>query len=161
MARVLLICGKIASGKSWYCRGLMERAPAVLLSVDELTLRLGPLRENHDKASGAIQEYLLDKAAQIAAAGVDVILDWGFWTRESREAARRYFRERRIETQWHYIDVPERAWRENIARRNAAVLAGEESGYYVDEGLLAKLAAGFQPPEPGEMDVVYTPPAPK
>lgn len=155
MAKVLLICGKIASGKSFYCRRLMENSPAVLLSVDELTTRLGPLGENHDQACAVIQGFLLDKAAEIAAAGVDVILDWGFWTRNSRQDASAFFRCRGIETQWHYIDVPDKRWQENIVRRNAAVLAGEDPSYYVDDGLLQKLQGLFQPPEPSEIDVWY------
>ena len=40
MAKVMLVCGKIASGKSWYCRSLMEKSPALLLSVDEVTDRI-------------------------------------------------------------------------------------------------------------------------
>lgn len=155
MAKVMLICGKIASGKSFYCRRLREASPAVLLSVDELTARLGPLGEIHDQASAAIQDFMLEKAGEIAAAGVDVILDWGFWTQSSRQEASAFFAARGIETQWHYIDVPEERWRENIARRNAAVLAGEDPSYYVDEGLLQKLKERFQPPAPQEVDVWY------
>lgn len=155
MAKVLLICGKIASGKSFYCRSLLEKSPAVLLSVDELTLRLGPLGENHDAASAVIQGYLMDKAVEITAAGVDVVLDWGFWTKASRETASGFFREKGIPVQWHYMDVPDEQWRRQIDRRNAAVLAGEDNSYYVDEGLLRKLESQFQPPEPGEMDVIW------
>ncbi len=157
MANVILVCGKIASGKSWYCRKLLKEGGRVLLSVDEFTTRLGPLGEDHDRVCGVVQGYLLDLAAQIAGAGTGVVLDWGFWTRDSRAAAEGFFRERGIATQWHYIDVPAAVWQENIARRNAAVLAGEDNSYYVDEGLLGKLAASFQPPEPGEMDVVVRP----
>ncbi len=155
MAKVMLLCGKIASGKSFYCKRLLEASPAVLLSVDDLTSRTGDLGELHDAVSAAAQDYLLDRAAAIAQAGVDVILDWGFWTQESRRAATAFFRQRDIQTEWHYIDVPDPVWRENIARRNAAVLAGEDSSYYVDQGLMEKLLSLFQPPEPGEMDVVY------
>lgn len=157
MAKVILICGKICSGKSWYCRGLMERSPALLLSVDEITDRIFDknLGGRHDQVAAKIQAYLFDKAAEAIAAGADVILDWGFWTRAGRAEAAEYFRGRGIEAQWHYIDVPDEVWRENIARRNAAVLRGEDDSYYVDEGLLNKLLALFEPPGPGEMDVIY------
>lgn len=156
MAMVMLICGRIASGKSFYCRQLMEASPAVLLSVDELTVRLGPLGENHDQACAVIQSFLREKAADIASAGVDVILDWGFWTRDSRREASAFFSGRGIAVQWHYIDVSQARWQENIARRNAAVLAGKDSSYYVDEGLLQKLEGLFQPPEPWEIDVWHS-----
>ena len=157
MAKVILICGKLASGKSWYCRELLKKSPALLLSVDEITQRLFPkqLGAQHDRICGEVQEYLFGKAVQAIEAGADVILDWGFWSRSSRQAAKEFFRARQIETQWHYIQVPEELWKQGIARRNAAVMAGASPDYYVDEGLLAKLASLFQEPEPGEMDVIY------
>lgn len=157
MAKVILICGKLCSGKSWYCRSLLEKSPALLLSVDEITERIfdKDLGEDHDRVSAKIQAYLLDKAAETVSAGADVILDWGFWTRAGRQEAAGFLRERGIAYEWHYIDVSDDVWRENIARRNRAVLAGEDDSYFVDEGLLNKLAQLFQPPEPGEMDVIF------
>lgn len=157
MAKAMLICGKLCSGKSWYCRELMDKSPALLLSVDEITERIfnKDLGERHDAVSAKIQAYLFDKAAEAISAGADVILDWGFWTRAGRAEAAEFFRKRKIETQWHYIDVPEEVWQENIVRRNAAVLSGEDDSYYVDEGLLNKFIALFEPPEPGEMDVIF------
>ena len=157
MPKVILLCGKIASGKSWYCRKLMEDSPALLLSVDEVTDRLfdNALGEAHDAMTAKIQAYLLNKAVEAVRAGADVILDWGFWTRQDRQAHTKYFRQRAIPVEWHYIDVPDPVWRENIARRNAAVLAGEDPSYYVDEGLMQKLLAWFEPPQPEEMDVIY------
>ena len=157
MAKVILVCGKIASGKSWYCRGLMEKSPALLLSVDEVTSRIfdNALGGAHDETCGRIQAYLLDKAVEAVRAGADVILDWGFWTQASRREAVEFFQREEILTEWHYIDVSDETWRENIARRNAAVLAGEDPSYYVDDGLLQKLLGLFEPPRPEEMDVVY------
>lgn len=158
MAKVMLICGKLCSGKSRYCRKLMESSPALLLSVDEITERIfdKDLGERHDEVSGKIQSYLFDKAAEAVMAGADVILDWGFWTRAGRREAADFFSERKIQAQWHYIDVSDEVWQESIARRNAAVLAGEDGSYYVDDGLLEKLTRLFEPPEPGEMDVVFS-----
>ena len=40
MAKVTLVCGRLCCGKSWYCRQLMEKSPALLLSVDEITDRI-------------------------------------------------------------------------------------------------------------------------
>ena len=88
------------------------------------------------------------------AAGADVILDWGFWTRAWRLEADSFFSDQGIAHEWHYIDVSDEVWRESIARRNRAVLAGEDGSYFVDEGLLEKLQGLFEPPEPGEMDVI-------
>lgn len=155
MAKVILICGKIASGKTFYCKGLMKKSPAVRLSVDELTTRIGELGTLHDQVCTAVQGYLLDRAADIARAGVDVILDWGFWTRAARQRASGFFRERGIATEWHYIHVSAARWQVNIEKRNAAVLAGETADYYVDQGLMQKLLSAFEEPDQSEIDVWF------
>ena len=155
MAKAILICGKIASGKTFYCKRLLESCPAVRLSVDELTARIGKLGELHDTVSAAAQSYLLERAADIVRAGADALLDWGFWSQSSRKEASRFFQEQAIPTEWHYIHVSESRWRENIQKRNASVLAGETSDYYVDQGLLQKLLDAFEEPEREEMDVWF------
>ncbi len=157
MAKVMLVCGKLCCGKSWYCRELLKRSPALLLSVDEITERVfdKDLGDRHDAVTARVRAYLFDKAAEAVAAGADVILDWGFWTRAWRLEAESFFSKRNIAYEWHYIDVTEETWLESIARRNRAVLAGEDDSYYVDEGLLEKLKSLFEPPEPGEMDVIF------
>lgn len=159
MAKAILVCGKIASGKSWYCRKLLAQSPALLLSVDEVADRLfgKELGDRHDEVNAKVQAYLFDKAVEAVRAGADALLDWGFWTQTARQEADRFFAGASVQTEWHYIDVPEDRWRENIARRNAAVLAGEDPSYYVDEGLLNKLESLFQAPEPGEIDVWFRP----
>lgn len=161
MARVILICGKIASGKTFYRQRLMERSPAVCstplvcLSIDELTIPMGELGALHDQVCAAAQGYLLARAAEIARAGVDVILDWGFWTKAWRQEASRFFRDRGIAAEWHYIHVSQARWQANIQKRNAAVLAGESSDYFVDEGLKQKLLAAFEEPGREEIDVWF------
>ncbi len=134
----------------------MEKSPALLLSVDEITDRIfdKDLGDRHDAVTARVRAYLFDKAAEAVAAGADVILDWGFWTRAWRLEADSFFSDQGIAHEWHYIDVSDEVWRESIARRNRAVLAGEDSSYFVDEGLLEKLQGLFEPPEPGEMDVI-------
>ena len=37
MAKVILICGKIASGKSYYAKQLKNKENAIILNTDELT----------------------------------------------------------------------------------------------------------------------------
>lgn len=157
MAKVILLCGKIASGKSVYAQMLCKKENAVLLSVDEITINVlgGDLGERHDEIAERVQQYLSQKSLEIIAAGANVLLDWGFWTRERREAARAFYASRGIACEFHYIDVHDEVWRRNIEKRNRAVLAGEVNAYYMDEGLMLKLQAAFQQPDSSEMDVWY------
>lgn len=155
MAKAVLLCGKIASGKSVYAERYLLNHCAVLLSVDEITIGVlgGDLGQKHDEIAERTQAYLFDKSLQILRAGTDVLLDWGFWTRERRAAARAFYESRGIVCEFHYLDTPERTWRRNIAARNQAVLDGHVQAYFVDDGLLHKLNAAFEPPAREEIDV--------
>ena len=157
MAKLILLCGKICSGKTTYCNRLRERERAVLLSCDEVESRLfhQSLGDRHDAVAADIKGYLRQKAAEIAAAGCSVVLDWGFWTRAERADISRFFQDQGVPYEWHYIAVSPEAWQRNIAARNAAVLAGETRVYYVDEGLLEKIQAAFEPAAREEMDFWY------
>ena len=43
MAEVIMTCGRICSGKSTYAQKLRTERNAVILSVDEITLRFFPM----------------------------------------------------------------------------------------------------------------------
>lgn len=84
MPKVLIMCGKICSGKSTYAEKLKLENKAVILSVDELTLALfeNQAGEKLDFYVEKLKEYFLKKSLDIVEAGADVILDWGFWTKK-------------------------------------------------------------------------------
>lgn len=155
MSKVILICGKIASGKSVYAEKLCAQENAVLLSVDELVLSIlgSDLGEKHDEITERIQAYLFNKSLEIVSAGANVLLDWGFWTKERRQAARVFYESQGVACEFHYVDTPDEVWRRNIEIRNRAVVAGKTSAYFVDEGLMKKLEEAFQVPAREEIDV--------
>lgn len=149
MAAVSLICGKICSGKSTFAQRLAREKNAVILSCDEI-MTLFPQPEGDEAyaaVSGKVKSCLLNKAAQIASCGANVILDWGFWHREERAATAVFFTGKGIPFIWYYLDVSDARWRENIARRNAYP---GPSDYYVDEGLLKKCVRRFEAPDAEE-----------
>ena len=155
MAKVFLICGKICSGKSTYARKLAESQNAVILSIDEVTWELfdNDLGEKHDEMTARIRRYMLRKAVEIVRTGTDVILDWGFWTAAYRREMREYFAAEKVGTHWTFVSAPPEEWERRIAKRNAAVLAGESHDYFVDEGLRQKLESRFEPPADDEIDL--------
>ena len=138
-AKVFLLCGKICSGKSTYAEKLRSEHHAVLLSVDEIMLAVFGLYagEKHDEYTERIQRYLFEKSVEIIKSGHSVILDWGFWTGQKRAAARAYYQSRHIACEFHYIDVDDDVWKEQIERRNRMVAAGETEAYLIDDNLAA------------------------
>ena len=157
MAKVILICGKICSGKSWYAERLRRERNAVVLSHDELMLAVFDplLGDRHDEIAAKVSGYLYALAVKLAQADMQVILDWGFWTGKGREEAGRFFLDRGIPFEWHYVHVSDKQWKKNIEKRNGDVLEGRTQAYYVDEGLMRKMQSRFEEPDRREMDVWY------
>ena len=155
MAKVILICGKICSGKSTYAEQMRVQNHAALLSVDEITLALFGQHcgDKHDDYVERTQNYLFDKSLELIEAGINVVLDWGFWMKEERDYAREFYNGRNIECEFHYIDISDETWKARLMKRNSAILAEETSAYYVDDNLAAKFGALFEKPSRDEIDV--------
>lgn len=156
-AKIILICGKICSGKSFYAERLRKEHGAVMLSVDEITLSLfgQHIGEKHDEICERTQKYLFEKSLEIVEVGTDVILDWGFWQREDRDHARDFYKNRGVPCEFHYVNISDEAWKRNLAERNAAVSAGKTAAYFVDDNLAAKFERMFEIPDKSEIDVWY------
>ena len=155
MADVVLICGRIRSGKSFYAKNLAEKMSAVTLSCDEVSADIfhHSVGGNFDTIAADIKRYLHKIAARIVKAGGKVVLDWGFWTKNERREVSEYYAGLGISFEWHYISIPADEWQRNIELRNVSVLAGETTDFYVDEGLMQKLLDRFEVPERDEIDV--------
>ena len=156
MAKVTLICGRLCCGKTTYAKQLCADTGAVLLSVDEVMLAIFGQNagERHDEYAAGARKYLLEKSVCIVRLGVDVVLDWGFWTRADRARTRLFYSERGALCELYFLDTDAGEWRRRIEKRNRAVHAGEENAYLVDRGLMAKLEARFEPPSADETDVI-------
>lgn len=114
------------------------------------------LGEKYDEMSKRIWKYLLGKAVEITAAGTNVILDWGFWSKEKRTYISEFFRSKGVVCQWHYINIDDASWKRNIEERNNRILSGQGgSDFYLDEGLMKKLLSLWEEPQREEIDVWY------
>ena len=149
MAKVILTCGLVCAGKTTYARRLCARLPAAHLSADEIMLALfGPdAGEMHDVYFARVRKYLYEKAASLARDGINAVADLGMWSREERDRARRFFAERGIETEIHYLKIGEEEWLRRIRFRSRDIAQGFAGAYEVDEGLRKKCLAAFEEPE--------------
>lgn len=155
MAKVMLICGKICSGKTEYAKSLIKANSAVLLSVDEITLALFGTNggEGHDLAVEKTQKYLFQKSLEIIDSGINVILDWGFWTQEDRLEANSFYKKYKVAFEWHYIDVSDKVLWENLRKRNLEIEEGHALFYYFDDSLANRFWNMFEIPKKEEVDV--------
>lgn len=93
MAILHLICGLPGAGKTTLARELENRHRALRLTPDDWITRLlgpEPSQPALDSARDPTEALQWDVAARVLTLGIDVILDFGFWSREERE----HFRDR-------------------------------------------------------------------
>ena len=155
MAKVVMVCGKICSGKSTYSEKLRTECYAVMLSVDELMLTFFGQNtgEKHDEYVRKVKEYLLKKIPELISVGLSVILDWGFWTRQERDFTKNFCRMRDIDCELHYIDITDEVWKQCIKKRNETESAGKSEFYFIDKALFEKFSSVFEIPDKSEIDV--------
>lgn len=144
MADVYIMCGKVGSGKTTYATEFVETIGGVVLSVDEWMLtaygRDVPCSE-HKSYVDRIKEGLFRDGHKILRRGIPIILDFGFWTKDERDAARVAFSE--YEVQLVYMDVDDEVLYERVASRNKA---GRALDYHMSRETHEALNRRFEEP---------------
>lgn len=156
MSKLIAICGKVCSGKSYYAAKLREKENAVILSCDDVTMTLfdNDLGDNHDVMVKKIMTYLKDISIKIINTNTTVILDWGFWSKKDREELTEFYKKNNILIEWHYICVDDETWNKNIEERNKRVEEGNGgSDFHVGEGLRKKVLSRWDEPTRDEIDI--------
>ena len=158
MGKVIVVCGKICSGKSYYSNELKDKYNAVIISPAEATYELinNEQGEFYNIFSERLLNYLTRKVGEIAQAGANVIFERGLWSKKERQEIREYYQSKGIDCEIHYVFVDDDAWKQNIQERNQRVLEGKGgSDFYLDEGLMKKLKEKWEEPTNVEFDVIY------
>ena len=156
MSKLIAICGKVCSGKSYYAATLREKENAVILSCDDVTMTLfdNDLGDNHDVMVKKIMTHLKDVSIKIINTNTNVILDWGFWSKKDREELTEFYKKNNIQIEWHYICVDDETWNKNIKERNKRVEEGNGgSDFHVGEGLRKKVLSRWDEPKKEEIDI--------
>src|SRR6266576_1103308 len=91
IATLHLMCGLPCAGKTTLAKQIEHERRALRLTPDEWITRLFGADlsvEALDAARDPVERMLWDLAARILSLGVDVILEFGFWSRSEREEFR-------------------------------------------------------------------------
>ena len=158
MSKVIIVCGKICSGKTYYSNQLKDSINAVIFSPDEATYELinNEQGDYYNIFSEKLNKYLTRKVGEIAKAGANVIFERGLWSRADRLQIRAYYKSIGVECEIHYVCVDDDTWKQNIVDRNRKVLDGNGgSNFYLDNGLMKKLESKWEEPCRDEIDVWY------
>ena len=103
MGKVIIVCGKICSGKSYYSNSIKDSLNAVIISPDEATYELinNEQGQFYNVFSERLNKYLTKKVGEIAQAGANVIFERGLWSKEDRKHIREYYKNEDIECVIH------------------------------------------------------------
>ncbi|NMA80084.1 MAG: ATP-binding protein [Clostridiales bacterium] len=156
MAEVIILIGRIASGKTHYVKEVKKDRKLMLLSCDDLILTLFDdcLGDKHREIENRCYTFLFGQAEQLIDMGIDVALDFGFWTAQSRANAREYFKERGIKTKAIYFNPPKDVRESRLVKRNKILSNSTRREFIIEPTLLEKLDARFEEPTSEEYDHV-------
>ncbi len=151
MATLHLICGLPCAGKTTLARQLEQRYAALRLTPDEWHTRLfghDVEAAEHTARHDLIESLLWDVAARVLTLGVNVILDFGFWSQDEREAYRTRAAALGASSDIHYVPVAHDVLFERLAKRNAELPEGVA---WIPETKLMEWIGLSQPPTPDEL----------
>jgi predicted kinase len=149
--------GLPCSGKTTAARALEAEHSVLRLTTDEWHIRLfgddfadadDPGHTRHNTRHQQLEALLWDVAAQALRLGVDVVLDFGCWTRAERDDFRRRARQLGAGFRIHFTDASEAVLLQRLAARNAE--APEGTFRIADDELRAWIGL-FEPPTRDEI----------
>ncbi len=158
MAKVFLLMGKIASGKTFLADKIVEKESAILLSSDELMLTIfdNCLGEKHDETQNKIHNYLYATSEKLLRNNINVILDFGFWTKKSRDNAKTFFEKIDCEVVRIYTDYTFEERLELLNKRNEKLKNSTKREFIVSKEMCERFDKKFDLLSEGDYEIKMT-----
>ncbi len=151
MPTLILICGLPGAGKTTLARQLEQEHDALRLSPDEW---IAPIlvdasdQAELDRLRAPIEALQWDVARRVLTLGVNVILEWGFWSREERLYYRAEAEAMGADVVVYYLEVGKDELWARLSRRNASLPPGT---FAVTQDQLELWWSWFELPTPDEV----------
>jgi predicted kinase len=139
------------SGKTTLAKQIEHDRAALRLTPDEWIIRLfgnDLSLAALDAARDPVETALWDLAARVLVLGLDVILDFGFWSRSERDEFRARAKQLGARSELYFLDVPEEMLLIRLTERNSQLPPGT---FWIDETRLRLWSSWFEPPTPDEL----------
>jgi predicted kinase len=154
-----LICGLPGAGKTTFARHLEQSLPALRLTPDDHIKSLYGADADTAVIAAArdpLEAFLYQLALRVLQLGVDVVIDYGFWSRAERDFFARGAVEVGARAQLYFADLPLAELWSRIEERNAHLGPND---MHIERAELDVWASIFQRPAPDERAILIHPDA--
>lgn len=148
MATLHLIHGYIGFGKTTFAKKLANEKKAIRFSPDEWMIELhgiNPPANKYQEYNQAIESLIQKLAEEILANGFDVIFDFGFWSRTSRDEVREWAESINVDYILYSLRTPL-----PIARQRVLDRTQRAGNLFIDENAFNSLFIRFKDIQPDE-----------
>lgn len=144
MSTAHLIHGFVGVGKTTYALKLEQDLPALRFSIDEWMIALygqNPPENKFEEYHSRTTRLIWNIAIRTLELGQDVILDFGFWRRTSRDEARQRLHSIGAEAILYWVTCTDETMKTRVLNRTAEM---PEHALYVDEGAIDSFRKRFE-----------------
>lgn len=145
-----ILVGFIGSGKTTFARKLEKEAGAVRFTKDEWMVRIfgnTPPKDTFEDYDNRMASLARDMALKCLTAGMDVIIDEGFWAREHRDEIRKRVKNVGAIPEVYYLEVAPEVMKARTLRRT---VEPPVDSFTIDEEAFDHYWKFFQPPDEDE-----------
>ena len=147
-----LMVGLPGSGKTTWAREIENETSAIRLTPDEWQTRLrgdDTYHPDHERLHDSVEAIMRELAEALLRRGVDVILDFGFWSRRERNDLHAFARQLGVGCMTHYAAATPAVLER---RRQERITEAPPDKFTFTAASLAEWIALFEPPDTAELE---------